>query len=109
MHQHIPEHARYDAAPSSLTDTVQTAAGSTLATLYGSSVAVNSLHHQTVDAVGNDLVVTARSSDGTIEGLEHTMLPIIAVQWHPEMLDTRDSDPAFAWIVREAQRHQRDR
>jgi putative glutamine amidotransferase len=42
-------------------------------------------HHQAVDELGKDLVVTARTTDGVIEGLE---LPNhrfgVAVQWHPE-------------------------
>jgi len=34
--------------------------------------------------------------------LEHSDLPIIAVQWHPEMLATRSVDPAFSWLVETA-------
>jgi putative glutamine amidotransferase len=53
----------------------------------GNSVAVNSSHHQSADAVGNDLRVVARSvEDGVVEALEGT-LPghfVLAVQWHPE-------------------------
>ena len=53
----------------------------------GNSVAVNSSHHQSADAVGNDLRVVARSAeDGIVEALEGT-LPghfVLAVQWHPE-------------------------
>jgi putative glutamine amidotransferase len=49
------------------------------------SVAVNSFHHQAVADVGPGLVVSARSRDGVIEGLE---MPgrrfVVAVQWHPE-------------------------
>ncbi len=104
LHQDVPEHARYDIDPSTLSDTITTTDGSTLAQIYGGSVSVNSLHHQTVDTPGTDLVVTARSGDGTVEGLEHRELPMIAVQWHPEMLDTRDTDPSFSWIVRMAAR-----
>ena len=37
--------------------------------------------------------------DRGIEAIEHVERPIIAVQWHPEMLDTRDSDPLFQWLV----------
>ncbi|HET8929410.1 MAG TPA: gamma-glutamyl-gamma-aminobutyrate hydrolase family protein [Acidimicrobiales bacterium] len=49
-------------------------------------------HHQAVDEVGADLVVTARTADGVIEGLE---IPddrwTVAVQWHPE--DSARNDP----------------
>jgi putative glutamine amidotransferase len=53
---------------------------------------VNSFHHQSVERVGEGLVVSARCpSDGMIEGLE---LPgarfILSVQWHPESFWNRD-------------------
>jgi putative glutamine amidotransferase len=102
LHQDVPSHARYDVDPASLTNRISLSAGSQLADLYGTEIEANSLHHQTVDVLGEKLQVTARADDGTIEGLEHESLPIIAVQWHPEMLRTRDSDPAFTWIVEQA-------
>ena len=46
---------------------------------------VNSRHHQSVAAVGGNLLIAATSPDGIVEALE---LPdrrfVIAVQWHPE-------------------------
>jgi putative glutamine amidotransferase len=51
------------------------------------TVAVNSSHHQSADAVGDGLRVVARSSeDGIIEALEGTSPGhfVLAVQWHPE-------------------------
>jgi putative glutamine amidotransferase len=53
----------------------------------GNSVAVNSSHHQSADAVGDGLRVVARSAeDGIIEALEGTAPGhfVLAVQWHPE-------------------------
>ena len=50
---------------------------------------MNSFHHQAVDRVGHPLVVTARSPDGVIEGLESPKEAdwwAVAVQWHPEEL-----------------------
>lgn len=60
--------------------------GSKLHAIYGSTeVMVNSFHHQAVKDVGKGLVVTARASDGVVEGLEKPDHPyFIAVQWHPE-------------------------
>ncbi|MDQ6698059.1 MAG: gamma-glutamyl-gamma-aminobutyrate hydrolase family protein [Actinomycetota bacterium] len=49
-------------------------------------------HHQAVDRVGEGLVVSARASDGVIEGLERTGDPwVVGVQWHPEDSADRDS------------------
>lgn len=99
LHQHVPKHARYDIPANSRSHPIDILDGSALASLYGQSHEVNSLHHQTIDQVGADLRVTATDGQHTIEGLEHLHLPIVAVQWHPEMLDTRDTDPLFRWLV----------
>ncbi|QLQ09572.1 MAG: gamma-glutamyl-gamma-aminobutyrate hydrolase family protein [Nocardioidaceae bacterium] len=49
-------------------------------------IAVNSEHHQGIDKLAADLTATAWSPDGLIEGIEHPDEPIVAVQWHPEVL-----------------------
>ena len=42
-------------------------------------------HHQRVDEQGCGLMVTAESSDGCIEAIEHESYPfLVGVQWHPE-------------------------
>lgn len=49
-------------------------------------------HHQAVDRVGEGLVVTARTADGVVEGLEAPDDAwTVAVQWHPE--DSARNDP----------------
>lgn len=59
---------------------------------------INSLHHQAVSTLGKDLKIVATSKyDGTIEGIEHTSLPIYGVQWHPERL--KDHKNIFEWFV----------
>ncbi len=103
LHQHVPEHGRFDLPIDSTIHEVSFAEGSTLHELYGPSAQVNSLHHQTVADLGHDLTVTARADDGTIEGVEmgdH----VVAVQWHPEMMPTRPTDPIFGWLVERASR-----
>lgn len=51
-----------------------------------------SFHHQAVDTLGTDLVVTGRSDDGVVEAVEGTGSEwIVGVQWHPE--DTAEIDP----------------
>jgi len=62
--------------------------GSRLAAIVGTgAIEVNSLHHQAIRDLAPGLVVTARSSDGLIEGAE---LPgrrfVVGVQCHPEEL-----------------------
>lgn len=99
LHQDVPPHARFEDPPDLLAHGVTTTPGSILHELYGTQVEVNSLHHQTVDELGAHLQVTAVAEDGTIEGLESTNGRVLAVQWHPEMMTTRATDPVFAWIV----------
>lgn len=97
LHQDVPTHACYD-DPTGTVHRVRFEAGSRLASVYGTSeLDVNSLHHQTVDALGPGLAVTARADDGTVEGLELAGRDVIAVQWHPEMRPT--TEPVFTWLV----------
>jgi putative glutamine amidotransferase len=62
--------------------------GTKLAGIIGAGqVEVNSLHHQAVDKLAPDLVVTAIAPDGIVEALELPDHPFgLAVQWHPEWL-----------------------
>ena len=101
LHQHVPEHSRYDVDHSGAIHSVQIEPGSTLGELYGDSLEVNSLHHQCVDQLGEGLSITARADDGSVEGLELNGRTI-AVQWHPELLAGRDHDPIFEWLVNAA-------
>ncbi len=100
LHQDVPEHSRYDIPVVDHVHDVSISTGSRLAEIYGNSLGVNTLHHQTVDEVGSDLTVTATAPDGTVEGLEMVGRDVIAVQWHPEMLE--GIDPVFAWLVERA-------
>ena len=100
--QDVPEHAVRDKPPNSEVHTVILDEASTLGGLYGPSREVNSLHHQSIDRLGKDLAATATSQDGGIEGIEHESLPLVAVQWHPEMMNTRDNDPLFKWLIHQA-------
>ena len=97
LHQHVPEHGLFEEPPGKLQHEVTFTPGSVLAGVYGTSVMVNSLHHQTVDRLGEGLAVTAEAPDGTIEGLECRDAPVVAVQWHPELLP--EPDPIFDWFV----------
>lgn len=55
------------------------------------SVGVNSLHHQAVENVGENLIVSAVSEDGFVEAVELKNHPFcIGVQWHPEHMSRND-------------------
>jgi len=81
---------------------------SRLGRILGESATGRCHHHQAVARVGDGLVVSARTSDGTVEGLEYANpMPshwMVAVQWHPE--ETADSDGRlFSALITEARRH----
>lgn len=102
LHQHVPAHARYDVAPAATTHEVTFLPGSRLAAIYPESMSVNSMHHQTIARLAEGTLISATSEDGEVEGIEHDTLPVIAVQWHPEMMTTHGRDPVFAWLVEAA-------
>ncbi|MCY4457386.1 MAG: gamma-glutamyl-gamma-aminobutyrate hydrolase family protein, partial [Acidimicrobiaceae bacterium] len=102
LHQDVQAHSKVEVWQKNERHQVNITPGSTLHELYGTTVWVNSLHHQAVNTVGPPLKITAWSNDGIAEGLEHETLPILSVQWHPEMLPTRDTDPVFSWLVDQA-------
>lgn len=70
----------------SVSHTVKVEKESWLGEIFGmSEIKVNSLHHQAADQVGKNLVVTASSEDGFVEGVELSGHPFcVGVQWHPE-------------------------
>jgi putative glutamine amidotransferase len=60
---------------------------SRLGRLTGSAAWVNSYHHQAVKRVPAGWRVVAESLDGmVVEAIEHPRLPVLSVQWHPEVL-----------------------
>lgn len=80
--------------------------GSILHALYGETFAVNSAHHQAVDALGEGLVITARSESGIVESVELPGRPVLGLQFHPERMtglhlrpDTVDGAAVFQWFL----------
>lgn len=70
--------------------------------LYGDRFVANSSHHQAIDRLGEGLVSTCVSDDGTVEGIVHENGKIIGVQFHPERMafalrreDTADGEKIF--------------
>jgi putative glutamine amidotransferase len=88
--QHVPSHTHLD-LPKETSHRVDVVERTRLAGVVGAGpFEVNSLHHQGIDVVGDDLVVTATAEDGLVEGLERAGDDhLLAVQWHPELLRHR--------------------
>jgi putative glutamine amidotransferase len=66
--------------------TVGVEAGTRTAEVVGGAIESSCYHHQCLGVLGEGMVVTARSEDGVIEGVE---IPgakgwFLGVQWHPE-------------------------
>ena len=66
-----------------------------------SKIKVNSAHHQAVDKLGKNLIVSSKSSDGIIESIESTIHNwCIGVQWHPEFLITKSDEKLIKDFVK---------
>ena len=83
---------------------IEIAPGSLLERLFGPGCAVNSAHHQGVDRLGQELLLTAWAPDGTVEGLEHQGAPAVGVQFHPERLPGHPAAARalFQWLITQA-------
>jgi putative glutamine amidotransferase len=103
LHQHLPDVAgdrlahRQPGDPSKHTHGVSVVPGSRLEAILGHRhVAVNSFHHQAVDAIGERLTVTAQAEDGTVEAFEAVDRSfVVGVQWHAECLVDHDEQAAL--------------
>lgn len=80
--------------------------GSWFAQAWGRCFPVNSHHHQATDTMGSGLVPALWSEGGVVEGMFHSSLPILCVQFHPERMcfdltrpDTVDGTPIFRWLM----------
>lgn len=81
------KHPRYE-VPRDQVHEVKVEKGTKLHQITGfETLKVNSRHHQAVKTVGKGAVISARATDGLIEGIE---LPdkkfVVSIQWHPESL-----------------------
>ena len=110
LHAHIPDlgigdiHRNVDGGW--ITHDVTAEPGSRVSAAMGTRRATPfSGHHQAVDRVASDLVVTGRADDGLVESLELPQAQwVVGVQWHPEV--TAAEDPSqqgiFDALVSEA-------
>lgn len=62
---------------------------------FGKRFQINSLHHQAIDQLGNNLKICALSDDGIIEAFTNTNHQILAVQWHPELILDKNGTTVF--------------
>lgn len=90
---------------------VQLSPGSQLAEIAQTHQAmINSAHHQAVDRVADELMISGISPDNVIEALEWKLpanhSPLLAVQWHPERVEQADagtlSIPIRNWFLHQA-------
>ncbi|MFD9358333.1 gamma-glutamyl-gamma-aminobutyrate hydrolase family protein [Streptomyces sp. NPDC060031] len=88
LHQHIDGHA--DAPGVISWHPVRPVPGTRYAALVPQEAEVPTYHHQAVDRLGRDLIVSAHAADGTVEAIElaDPARWVVGVQWHPE----RDED-----------------
>lgn len=56
------------------------------------TVAVNSMHHQSVKSIGDDFWITAYADDGVVEAIESKDSLFLGVQWHPEELFAKHAE-----------------
>lgn len=73
--------------------------------MLGPFAYTNSFHHQAIDRIGKDLVVTGSTGDNIVEAIEmpsHSF--VLGVQWHPEsMIDSaQNMKQLFFALVRYA-------
>lgn len=60
--------------------------------ILGDNYVVNSGHHQCINKLASNFIISSVSPDGIIESIEMTNKPfVIGVQWHPEMLALKDN------------------
>jgi putative glutamine amidotransferase len=63
-------------------------------------VGVNSHHHQAVKTVGEDMVISAKGSDGVVEAVEVPSKRFcLGVQWHPEFLNEEHDIEIFKALI----------
>ena len=104
--QHLEDHFDRSRYNETVHD-VKIEPSSALAAIVGvESLPVNSLHHQAIDRVADDLTVVGTAHDGTIEAVAvASASDVLGVQWHPELLRHRDEHLAlFRHVVELARR-----
>ncbi len=88
---------------------VDVASDSRLRAITGATrLSVNSFHREAIVKVSDQVIVSARSPDGLIEGIERPDKAFaLGVQWHPERLieETADATALFSAFVVACRKH----
>lgn len=63
---------------------VITVGGSRIQKLFGNTFTVTCNHHQSIGKLGSSLLITAISTDGRVEAIEHKTKKIWGIQWNTE-------------------------
>jgi len=109
IHAQLPDAERHDWFPNhprnKIVHHIRIETGSRLSGLAGgTTLPVNSLHHQGLDAIPSSLTAVARAADGLVEAVElrdHRFG--LGVQWHPEWLvESAGNQGIFEGLVRAA-------
>ena len=97
LHQDIPGHKRFDGI-----DRLHAAHTEHpfFCKACGETCIINSAHHQSIDRLGEGLQAVQWAPDGTVEAVCHGELPVWAVQWHPERLDSEAGRGIFRTFLR---------
>lgn len=81
------DHMQNTSSRSQVSHRIQTEKKSRLNQYIGSTLFVNSFHHQAVKTPGKNIIVSALAKDSVIEAIELDTHPFtIGVQWHPECM-----------------------
>ncbi|WP_262774781.1 gamma-glutamyl-gamma-aminobutyrate hydrolase family protein [Brevibacterium permense] len=112
LHQHMPDLPGLDPHEAVVKDEFAEVAVNTLpdtrtAAILGTETTVRCHHHQSIDRLGEGLVLSARAQDGTVEAFEGDVARMVAVQWHPE--ETLDELNLFTDLVERARARVRGR
>ncbi len=68
-----------------------------VAKLLPEKFTTNTFHHQATKDLPDGFVVLYKNHD-VIEAIEHTSLPLFGIQWHPERMETKESDIIFNYF-----------
>ena len=112
--RHIPDHSKYMNHEQSCNPKfldyqpyhqIEISANTKLSKIGGRKIiTTNSSHHQAIENLGDDILISAKASDGIIEAIEHSKhLFCLGVQWHPEFESSKIDKKLFLAFIKKTQ------